>query len=71
MPIKHIYINMNIKKEEKKITPIIKNHWNNKFEKAVRILIKSGCQVNDLTEKIKEIVLEDEKNNQNNGTTAY
>ncbi len=55
-------------KEEKKISPIVIEHWKNKFERAVLILKKSGYQIDDLIIKIKEIISEDEKKNQNNGT---
>ena len=54
--------------EDKKILPIVKEHWKNKFEKSVIILKKSGYQIDELIIKKKEIISEDEKKNQDNGT---
>jgi hypothetical protein len=47
--------------EEKKTSPIIVDHWKNKFEKAIRILLQNGINSNELIEKIK--LAENEKDN--------
>jgi hypothetical protein len=54
----------NIVKEDIRITPMVIEHWRNKFDKAIRILLKSGCQTDDLIEKLKEVALSEyEKDN--------
>jgi len=55
---------MEIVRENARITPMITEHWKNKFEKAIRILLKSGHRLEDLIQKINEIALiEHEKDN--------
>ncbi len=49
------------RKEKGKITPVVTEHWKNKFEKGVKILLKSGYQPHELIAKINEIVAESEK----------
>jgi hypothetical protein len=36
------------------------NHWRNKFEKSIHILLENNIKSNELIEKIK--IIEDEKN---------
>jgi hypothetical protein len=51
-------------KEDIRITPMVIEHWKNKFDKSIRILLKSGCQVEELIEKLKKVALSEyEKNN--------
>jgi hypothetical protein len=55
---------MTIIKEDIRITPVVAEHWKNKFERSVRILIKSGYQIDELIYKLKDIsISEHEKNN--------
>lgn len=37
------------------VTPIVTEHWKNKFDKAVRVLLKSGYNPDQLIEKLKDI----------------
>jgi len=46
-----------------KITPMVVEHWKNKFNKAVDILLQSGIKSDELIEKIK--IIENEKNRKN------
>lgn len=61
----YIYNNM---KQNDKTNPIVIEHWKNKFEKGVRVLLKSGHRVDELIESITKIQ-EEEKSKQNNETT--
>lgn len=55
---------MNIRKEESKMNSMVTDHWKNKFDRAIRILLKSGYKIDELIEKIRVIALEEnEKNN--------
>ena len=46
----------NIINEEGNIPHAYVNHWENKFEKSVEILLKVGYHPNDLIDKIKIII---------------
>jgi len=46
---------------EKKSSSVTIEHWQNKFNKAILILLKSGIKSDELIEKIK--MIENEKNN--------
>ena len=48
---------------DRKIAPMIVNHWRNKFDKAIRVLLESGIKSDILIAEIK--IVENEKNNQN------
>lgn len=41
--------------EEKKISPIVKEHWKKKFEKSIYVLLQSGVKTETLIEEIKII----------------
>lgn len=56
----YIYI-IKMAQEDKKIIPVVINHWKNKFERAIHILLDSGINPDELIEKIK--IIENEKNN--------
>ena len=45
---------------EKKISPVIIEHWKKKFDKAICILLSSGIKSEELINKIR---IENEKNN--------
>jgi len=47
--------------KEKEISPMIVNHWKHKFDKAIRVLLKSGISAEKLIEEIK-IVLNEKDN---------
>jgi hypothetical protein len=49
--------------EVKNTSPMIVNHWKNKFDKAIRILLKSGVPAETLIAEIQ--IVNHEKNNQN------
>lgn len=52
---------MDIVREKKSIiAPMVTEHWKNKFEKSIPILLKSGYTIEELIEKIKEIALLEE-----------
>lgn len=57
-------------KESGNVKPIVIKHWKNKFDKSIRILSSNGYGVNDLIERIKEVVTENEKSDQDNRTTV-
>lgn len=46
---------MNVYENKAIVTPIVTEHWKNKFDKAVRVLLKSGYKSEELIEKIKDI----------------
>lgn len=48
-------IKMNVYENKAIVTPIVTEHWKNKFDKAVRVLLKSGYKSEELIEKIKDI----------------
>lgn len=47
--------------KEKEVSPMVVTHWKHKFDKAIRILIKSGISAEKLIEEIK--IVANEKNN--------
>lgn len=57
-------------KESGNDKPIVIRHWKNKFDKAIRILSSNGYGINDLIERIREVLMENEKSDQNNRTTT-
>lgn len=50
-----------------KITPVVVDHWMYKFERSIKILLKSGFQIDELINKLKDIATSYEKD-KNNGT---
>jgi uncharacterized protein (UPF0218 family) len=48
-------------KKDAKISVMTVNHWRNKFDRSIRILLESGITSQELIEEIKKIT--DEKNN--------
>lgn len=52
---------MDIKKDKLPVSPVITEHWKIKFEKSIRILLKSGYKIDDLIEKIKSIEIEEKE----------
>ena len=42
-------------RESTKLTPMVINHWEYKFERAVKILTKGGYTPDELIEKIRQI----------------
>jgi hypothetical protein len=42
-------------KDDKKIPPLVVEHWDRKFERAIFILLKSGIKAEELIERIKNI----------------
>lgn len=54
-------------KENMKITPVVVDHWMYKFERSIKILLKSGFQIDELINKLKDIATSYEKD-KNNGT---
>jgi len=57
-------------KETMKITPVVIDHWKYKFERSIKILLKSGYQVDDLIKELKEIASSEYEKNKNDGTTV-
>jgi hypothetical protein len=49
-------------KKKPKISIMTVNHWKNKFDRSIRILLESGITIEELIEEIKKI--ENEKINQ-------
>jgi len=51
-------------KKSSKVMPTVTEHWKTKFEKSIRVLLRSGYQLDQLNELLKEIVTsEHEKSN--------
>ena len=51
-------------KQNDKTNPIVIEHWKNKFEKSIQILLKSGLSPEDLIEQIKRrTIYSEDKNN--------
>jgi hypothetical protein len=49
--------------EVKNTSPMIVNHWKNKFDKAIRILLQSGIKAETLIKEIQ--IVDHEKDNKN------
>jgi hypothetical protein len=50
-----------IQNDEKKMSPIVIDHWKRKFDKAIRVLLNGGVMASQLIEEIK--IVDNEKNN--------